>query len=279
MRVGEFLKAFERTLPLSLAQADDPVGVQIMRGDDELSGVAVAYEVDESVVLRAYEAGANLIVAFHPLIYAPLRAITTARRVERTVIELIERRIALYVVHTAFDVHPRGTSALFGEAIGLRDIDPIVPDDSYRGSGMGAVGNLSERLSLGELAERVRQASGADVVRISARTEDDLERMIERVGIVGGSGMSFYDAAVAAGAEAFISADVRYHAFHAALDHIPVLDPGHAESEVFVVGGIVDLVQQTIEQSKLALAVIPLMESTNPVHYIVKTDRPSSTGD
>lgn len=279
MRIGQFLAAFDRTLPLSLALDGDPVGLQVCAEDAELSGVAVAYELDVAAVARAAEAGANLIIAFHPLIYAPLRYVGGDGRVERTVIELIDRRIALHVVHTAFDAHPRGTSALLGEAIGLRAIEPIVPDPSFDGGGFGAVGNLSQPLALGELAERVRAACGAAVVRVAGRDKGALEREVSRVAIVGGSGMSYYDAAVATGAEAFISADVRYHAFHAAIDRIPVLDPGHAESEAYVVDGIADLVRRCIETLGLPLAVIPLVESTNPVHYIVNTNRPSPTGD
>ncbi|MBC8145280.1 MAG: Nif3-like dinuclear metal center hexameric protein, partial [bacterium] len=269
MRVSEFIDAFGRTLPLALALADDPVGIQIKIGDVEISGVAVAYELDEDAVRRAAHAGANLIIAFHPLIYSPLRRITGDGRVERTVIELIDRRIALYVVHTAFDAHPRGTSVLLGEAIGLVDIEPIVRDATHTESGMGAVGNLLEPIPLAELAERVRIACGAAVVRVSEAPGGSLDRSVDRVAIVGGSGMSYYDRAVDAGANAFISADVRYHAFHSAADHIPVLDPGHAESEAFVVDGIVDLVRKTVELSGLAIDVIPLSESTNPVHYVV----------
>jgi dinuclear metal center YbgI/SA1388 family protein len=279
MRIEEFLASLDRTLPLSLAHDDDPVGVQVRVDDVELSGVAVAYEIDEETVRRAHRAGANLIVAFHPLIYAPLRRITGDGRVERTVVELIDRRVALYIVHTAFDAHPRGTSVLLGEAIGLREIGPIFPDARAEGAGFGAVGNLSEPLPLAELAERVRIACGASVVRVSDRADGTMARAVRRVAIVGGSGMSFYEGAVAAGADAFITADVRYHAFHAAIDRIPVLDPGHAESEAYVVDGIADLVRQTVDGLGLSIPVIPIVESTNPVHYIVNQDRPSSSGD
>lgn len=279
MRIGEFLEALDDVLPLSLAHADDPVGTQVMAGDPELTGIAVAYEIDERSVRRAAEAGANLIVAFHPLIYAPLRTIRGRDRVERTVIELIDRRIALHVVHTAFDAHPRGTSVLLGEALGLRDIVPMIPDATLSGAGFGAVGNLPVAVTLGQLAGRVQAACRADVVRVSDRPNGSLDRSVRRVAIVGGSGMSYYRDAVASGADAFVSADVRYHAFHAAVDAIPILDPGHAESEAFVVDGMLELVRTTIAHTGNTLDAIPLAESTNPVHYIVNSIRPSSTGD
>lgn len=279
MRVSEFVDAFDQTLPLSLALADDAVGVQVLVDDRELSGVAVAYELDSDAVNRAADAGANLIIAFHPLIYSPLRRIGSAGRVERAVVALIDRRVGLLIVHTAFDSHPRGTSMLLGAAIGLRGMVPIVRHEFHTDAGMGAVGNLIEPIPLSELAERVRRTCGTEVVRVSEPPGGALTRYVKRVAIVGGSGMSYYDRAVAAGAEAFISADVRYHAFHSAVDSIPVLDPGHAESEAFVIDGIADLVRQTLERIGLAIDVIPLKESTNPVHYVVNKVRPSSSGD
>jgi putative NIF3 family GTP cyclohydrolase 1 type 2 len=81
--------------------------------------------------------------------------------------------------------------------------------------------------------------------------------------------MSFYDRAVEAGAEAFVTADVRYHAFHAANDRIPVIDPGHAESERFVPDGIAGLISETLGRLEDAIPVLALPVSTNPVRYIV----------
>lgn len=85
--------------------------------------------------------------------------------------------------------------------------------------------------------------------------------------------MSFYGAAVAAGADAFITADVRYHAFHAANDSVPILDPGHAESEAFVVAGMARLVEKVAGEScggdSGGISVLSITETTNPVRYIV----------
>ncbi len=269
MHIREFLKELARELPLELAMADDPVGVQVMAEDRTLSTVAVAYEVDERMVRLAAEAGAELIVAFHPLIYPALKRITDGNRVERTVVALIDRRIALYIVHTAFDAHPQGTSALLAHRLGLADVRPLVPDARRDGAGMGAIGKLSEPLQLEALAALLRAACGAQGVRISTPPGNRDERMIHNVAILGGSGMSFYNHAVEAGADAFITADIRYHGFHAANDHIPVLDPGHAESESLVTGGITALVERVAAQLNAPVRVIALEDSTNPVRLIV----------
>jgi dinuclear metal center YbgI/SA1388 family protein len=269
MRVNEFIALLSQELPLDLAMPDDPVGLQVMTENSELTEIAVAYELDERMVRLADQAGAGLIVAFHPLIYPSLKRITTGSRVERTVIELIDRRIALYVVHTAFDAHPDGTSALLGRRLGLNGIAPLVPDARRAGAGMGAIGMLPEPVELDELARRLRHACGAQGVRISLPSDGSAARLVRRIAILGGSGMSFYDHAVRAGADALITADIRYHGFHAANDSIAVLDPGHAESEAFVTDGLAALVERALAGSSAVIRVVPLRESTNPVRLIV----------
>lgn len=273
MTITEFIRLLDGEIPLAWAMPDDPVGLQVMAEDRALTTVAVAYELNAEVVEMGAQAGAELIVAFHPLIYPHLKRIAGTNRVERTVVDLIDRRIALYVLHTAFDAHPQGTSRLLAEGLGCEEIAPIVPNPGKPEAGMGALGRLPSPVTLPELAARLREVCGAEVVRISGGPGNNDEPTIRTVGILGGSGMSFYDAAAAGGADAFITADVRYHAFHAANDAIPVLDPGHAESEAFVVAGMTRLIEKTAERTaegdSPAISVVPITATTNPVRYIV----------
>lgn len=273
MTITEFIRHLNGEIPLELAMPDDPVGLQVMAEDRNLTTVAVAYELNAHIVEQAAAAGAELIIAFHPLIYPHLKRVAGTNRVERTVIDLIDRRIALYILHTAFDAHPQGTSNLLAAALGCENISPLVPHSTIRNAGMGAVGILPSPLSLQELAERLQRACGASVVRISGGPDGADEREIGKVAILGGSGMSFYNAAVASGADAFITADVRYHAFHAANESAAILDPGHAESEAFVVEGMARLVENVAETAGSGdsekISVVSIADSTNPVRYIV----------
>jgi putative NIF3 family GTP cyclohydrolase 1 type 2 len=85
---------------------------------------------------------------------------------------------------------------------------------------------------------------------------------------VGGSGASFTDAAIAGGADVFITADLKYHAFLAARSVIGLIDPGHYEMEQFVIGGIAE------EIERLAGSDVRLHRSTvitNPVLYASPT--------
>ncbi len=271
MTVAQLVATISHDLPLDLAVDGDPVGLQLMPSDGDVPVVAVAYEATERVVKRAVEAEAGLLVVFHPLFYPAAAAITTGERIGRVAIELIRRGIALYVVHTAFDAHPQGTSRLLAREMGLHDIRPLEASDVLPGAGMGAIGTFSDALPLEDVAERVRKATAAAVVRWSApaATPTGASPRVARLAILGGSGMSYYDRAVAMGADAILTADVRYHAFHAANDRIPVIDPGHAESERFVLSGLTSLVRHALAAGPATVDVIAIDEPTNPIRYLV----------
>jgi dinuclear metal center YbgI/SA1388 family protein len=269
MLTQEFLKLLSEDLPLSLAMADDPVGLQVMAEEKEIRTVGVAYELDAGVLEEASRSGVDLLVVFHPLIYPSLTEVTPSGRVGRMVIELIRRGIALWVVHTAFDAHPRGTSRLLAEDLGLEEIAPLVPSTVMEGAGMGAIGSLPKASTVEALARRLARVTDSPSVRVSMPPVAGAgDRTVRRVAILGGSGMSFYHKAIAAGADAFITADVRYHGFHEANDAIPVLDPGHAESEIAVVEGMAAIVREMIKRNGIAIDLVPILVSTNPVRYI-----------
>lgn len=269
MTIKEFIRHLDQEIPLSLAMQDDPVGLQIMPRNNRITTIAVAYELNERVVELAGEAGAEMIVAFHPLIYPHLSRITGATRVERTVADLIDQRIGLYILHTAFDAHPEGTSHILAKELGCTEAIPLVPHAQIPDAGMGAIGTFETPVTTAELAEKLKDVCEASVVRVSCPADGTLEGEIRKVAILAGSGMSFYEAARTSGADAFITGDVRYHAFHAANDGIPILDPGHAESEAFVVSGMARLINKVAESLSRDISVVQITEPTNPVRYIV----------
>lgn len=266
---SRFIQLLESEFPPEMAIPDDPVGTQVLAEDRPLDRVAVAYEINEGLVRHADESGAGMIVAFHPLIYPSVRKIAGANRVERTIVELIQRRIGLHIVHTIFDAHPQGTSRALGLRLGLDALVPLVPDPRRRDWGMGAIGELAHAMELDEFVSVLRGATGATAIRLSHRHDAPLPKRVRRVAILGGSGMSFYPEAVRSGADLFVTADVRYHGFHQANDAIPIADPGHAESESPVVETLAKVITRVIENNRADIDVLAITDPTNPVRLIV----------
>jgi dinuclear metal center YbgI/SA1388 family protein len=244
MLITDFLRALDQIVPLAAAGYErDAIGLQVgLARDTELKATLFAYEVTQDVIAEAKERGANLIIAFHPLIFPTIAAVTDATRTGALIRELVKSDIALYILHTAFDTHPEfGTSRLMAEAIGLSDIQILKPVTNPallggKSYGMGAIGKLKKPLSVKALLELASTRFQTPVLRHNEHGPKE----INIVAVLGGAGMDYYSDARKVGADAFITADVRYHEFYRA-DHdgILLIDAGHAETERFVVKGTI----------------------------------------
>jgi dinuclear metal center YbgI/SA1388 family protein len=129
MLIRDALSALERLVPLATAGYEkDAVGVQVgFAPNATLTKALVAHEVTHEVIDEAIGEGANLIVAYHPLIFPNISALTDATRTGALVRRLVKADIALYVLHTAFDTFSGGTSYLLAEALGLQNISAMQP--------------------------------------------------------------------------------------------------------------------------------------------------------
>lgn len=136
------------------------------------------------------------------------------------------------------------------------DLVPVVNRSS--GVGSGAVGELLEPLSPKEFIDRVRAAFGAPVVRHTALGEHP----VRRVALCGGSGAFLIGKALAAGADAYLTADVKYHEFFQPEGRLLLADIGHYESEQFTM----HLIQRRLGEILPTFATRLTETVTNPIH-------------
>lgn len=142
------------------------------------------------------------------------------------------------------------------------DIYPLLnPDPNH---GMGAIGNLSRPLTLVQFLQLVRRKLNARAIRYTAGKE----RVIRRVAVCGGSGSDLLNNAIAAHADAFVTADVRYHTFHDARGRIALIDAGHWETEHVVLRPLAKMVEQAAAQHGARLDVLLTRVSTNPIQSL-----------
>lgn len=259
MHLNEFQRLVDTVLLPDAAMSGDSIGTQVDSRRAEVHHALVCFEVTDEVVSEAEHHGCDAIVAFHPLIYSPISTIRRDERVGRLVCSLVERDIALVCVHTAFDAFPQGTNYVLAQRLGLQPIRPLVPSAQHPGFGMGLLAVTPRPLSMDDLVANVGQVCGSPV-----RFGEPIGERISTVAMVAGSGASFLDDAIASGADVFITADVKYHAYHAARGHIGIIDPGHFEMEQFVADGIVAALQPVMGQGVTLRASATLR---NPVRY------------
>lgn len=127
MTIKDIANHIEEIAPLSYAEDFDNVGLLIGKYSTEVTGVLVTLDTLESVVEEAIENKCNLIVSFHPIIFAGLKKINGTNYVERVVEKAIKNDIAIYAMHTALDNSFVGVNAKICEVLGLINKEILIP--------------------------------------------------------------------------------------------------------------------------------------------------------
>lgn len=120
------IQAFESVSPKNLAIEGDKIGLQIGTLNKPVKKVMIALDVLESVVDEAVKNEVDLIIAHHPIIFRPIKALNMDSAYGRTIEKLIKNDIAVYAAHTNLDVAPGGVNDLMAEALGLEDVNVLV---------------------------------------------------------------------------------------------------------------------------------------------------------
>ena len=105
----------------------------------------------------------------------------------------------------------------------------------------------------------LKNAVGTPVLRYSPLRE----KMIRKVAVCGGSGSFLTGKAIAAGADAFVTSEVKYNQFMESMQHLLLVDAGHYETEQFSK----ELLAGIIQKKLINFAVLVSQVNTNPVHY------------
>lgn len=120
-------------------------------------------------------------------------------------------------------------------------------------TGLGIYGTLDDGLTPDRLVERVKTALGIPSVRCSAYAGND-DVTIRRVALCGGAGGEFIPAAIASGAQAYITADVRYHDFQTYGNDILIIDAGHYQTETPIKNVILHIISQKFPNFAVAIS-------------------------
>lgn len=131
--------------------------------------------------------------------------------------------------------------------------------NEHQNIGLGMIGELEMPRSERDFLQLVKDAMQADGIRHS----DYRNKNVKKVAVLGGSGSFAIEAAKRAGADAFVTSDLKYHQFFEAEDSMMLLDIGHFESERFTKNYIVDFLKEKIPNFAIILSEV----NTNPVKY------------
>jgi len=237
--LGEVVGILEAAYDPRWAEAWDAVG--LVCGDPAAPVERVLFAVDpvEAVLDEALDWGADLIVSHHPLLLKPVHGVGADTFKGRAVHRLITGGCALFTAHTNADVADPGVSDALAAALGLDVTGPILPLASGQpgprlGLGLGRFGTLPAAEPLLDFAERVAAALPATAAGV--RVAGDPSAPVRLVAVCGGAGddRALLAAVRAAGADAYVTADLRHHPAGEAREAGPgtaLVDVAHWASE------------------------------------------------
>jgi dinuclear metal center YbgI/SA1388 family protein len=198
----------------------DNAGFQVGHADREVQRVLLALDATDAVVEEAEALGAELIVTHHPLLFSPLRSLTDLEPTQRRVLHLAEKGIGLISMHTNLDIVEGGVNDVLIRLLGA---EPETALDE----GCGRIGTLPRAMELAVFLELCRQRLQVPTLRFV-----DGGKPGSRLAVRGGAGAGSLEQAAAAGCDAYVTADVKYHQFQRAAElGMSLIDADHFYTE------------------------------------------------
>jgi dinuclear metal center YbgI/SA1388 family protein len=255
----------ERVAPFRLAEEWDNVGLLVGHRTQEIKKLMTCLTVTPASAAEAIDAGADLIVTHHPMPFVATKRLTDDTVVGRLLLDLIASQIAVYSSHTAFDSASQGVNDRLAGGLGRQNIVPLVErphavdvlgataglsssaestvGQANRGThaeceGTGRWGSLPEPITLGELAERLKQFLSIEHLQMVG----ERERLVRVVAVGCGAADELLDAARTHGCDAMVVGEARFHTcLEAEAMGIGLVLPGHFASERFAMESLAEV--------------------------------------
>lgn len=138
------------------------------------------------------------------------------------------------------------------------DVYPLSNKNKYVGAGM--IGELPEPMDEMSFLHMVKNTFGPGCLKYSPL----INKQIKKVAVCGGSGNFLISNALAAGADAFVTGEIKYHDYFMAEDKILLIEAGHYETEQFTK----ELLHQVVKEKFTTFATRISRIPTNPVNYL-----------
>ncbi len=266
MKLREFADRLDRLIPAAWSEHWDNPGLLSGDPDVQVGKVAISLNASLNSIRKACDIGANVLVTHHPVLIQPTLRVLPETLSGASLFYSIKTGIALYAVHTNWDASPKGVNRILSEKAGLQDVLPLLPGQNGAW-GTGAVGVLREPLQLGELSVFLLENWGLSWVRVLGKGDS----VIRRLALCGGAGGGLIAEARRMNADAFVTADLRYHEMlEGQFLGLSLLTCDHGEMEAASLEGLCQLI---MAGTGLPAEVLPEEE---PAGFFELANRPTN---
>jgi len=219
----DLLHAFDTLLAPERFRDYGPNGLQV-EGRESVRILVSGVTASRALIEAAIDRKADAILVHHGLFWRGQDGRVTGWMKQRLAL-LLAHDINLYAYHLPLDAHPElGNNAQFGQRLGLR------ADARFGEQDLGFLGERSDGGDFSgsdALAEQVRRVLGRPVTCVAGATGP-----IRRIAWCTGGAQSYFEAAIAAGAQAFLTGEISEPQAHYAREcGVSYLACGHHATE------------------------------------------------
>jgi dinuclear metal center YbgI/SA1388 family protein len=199
-----------------------PNGLQV-EGREQVARLVTGVTASQSLIEAAVGWGADALLVHHGYFWKGEQAPVVGMK-RRRLAMLLANDISLLAYHLPLDAHPTlGNNARLGQLLGLDDFAPLLPE----GEGVGNLADLVEPLPVTELVQRVAAVTGRVPLHIAGGRDT-----LRRIAWCTGAAQGYIEAAVAAGADAYITGEASEPTVHVAREEgIHFIAAGHHATE------------------------------------------------
>ena len=251
MKVRELTAWLEKKYPARMAEDWDNVGLLVGDDEAETKHVFLALDLTEQTLEEAREAGADMIITHHPMIFHGMKRINNHDFTGRRVLALIRGGIQYYAMHTNYDI--LGMAELSADYLELtdREVLSVTADTEEGREGLGRVGMLPGAMTLLECGEFVRKAFRLSDVRVYG----DPETVVQKAAVCTGSGKSLLEDVLRSGAQVYITGDIDHHTgLDMAAQGLTVVDAGHYGTEYIFMDAMKKVLKVQFPELKVSCA-------------------------
>lgn len=252
-KVIDFYKYIDSIAPFETQESWDNSGFLVGDGEKEVKKVLLALDVTEDVLNEAEEKGAELIISHHPVIFGALKEFHP----KNIAFLAAEKGIAVISAHTCLDIADGGVNDCLANALGLNNVVKV--DD---GEGLIRMGELENALSCEEFVKYTAEKLSVGGIKYTPTA-----KIIRKVAVCGGSGGDLFGFAISAGADAFVTANIKHNLWiEMRREGFCVLDAGHFCTENTVIGPLAKKIAEEFDKTEIIVSEV----SEDPAKYWAK---------
>ena len=246
--VSDYINSFA---PYETQCSWDNCGLIVGDESREVRKAGICLDLTKETLENAKSQGVDLVITHHPLIFTPQKSFLSGDKAY----DLAVAGMSLISAHTCFDCAEGGVNDVLAELLGLTEVRGV--ETAETAVPMVRIGKIEKQSSL-KLAQLVAKKLGTKCRVV------DCENEINTVAVCGGAGMDFYDEVIKAGADVYITGEIKHHEMlYAKEKGVTVIEAGHFETEIPAMTALKNKLENQFKQVEFVI-----LEQSAPAKFI-----------